>query len=201
MRLLLAVLALLLAGAFTLSVAPEARAKGAEFVGVKECGKCHKKDKEGKQLGIWEESKHSKAFENLGSAKAKERAKKVGVNSNPQESEACLICHVTGYGAPESQFSKKFAMEDGVQCESCHGAGSEYKSKKIMKQITDERGAGKKGKSPTAEKVGLTIPGETDCKVCHAPEIQRNGKTFKNPSYEEFKFKERWEKIKHPVPS
>ncbi len=201
MRILLAVLAVLLAGAFTVSVAPEAQAKGAEYVGVKECGKCHKKEKEGQQLSIWEESKHAKAFENLGTPKAKERAQKLGVTGNPQESEACLICHTAGFGAPESQFSKKFAMEDGVQCESCHGPGGEYKSRKTMKQIAEERGDDKKGKSATAAKVGLIIPDENTCKQCHVPEIQRNGKTYKNPSYEEFNFKQRWEKIKHPIPS
>jgi len=201
MRIMLAVLATFLAAAFTFSVAPTVQAKEAEYVGVKECGKCHKKEKEGNQLGIWEESKHSKAFENLGTPKAKERAQKIGVSGNPQESEACLVCHVAGYGAPESQIGKKFAMEDGVQCESCHGPGGEYKSKKVMKQIADERGDDKKGKSATAAKVGLIIPDEKTCKQCHVPEIQRNGKTFKNPSFEEFDFKKRWEKIKHPVPS
>ena len=201
MRLFIAVLAVLLAGAFSAMVAPDAQAKGMEYVGVKECGKCHKKDKEGKQLSIWEESKHAKAFENLGTPKAKERAQKVGVTTNPQESEACLICHTTGYGEPKSDFSKRFSMEDGVQCEACHGPGGEYKARKTMKKISEERGPDGKGKSATAEKTGLKFPGEKDCKVCHAQERQHNGKTYKNPSYEPFNFKDRWEKIKHPIPS
>jgi len=200
MRLFIAVLALMLVGAFTATVAPDAQAKSEEYVGVKQCGKCHKKTKEGEQLKIWEKSKHSKAFENLGTPKAKERAQKVGVTTNPQETDACLICHTTGFGEPKSMFNKRFAMEDGVQCEACHGAGGLYKSKKTMKKIREERGDDGKGKSPTAEKTGLMFPTEKDCLVCHAKERKHDGKTFQNPSYEPFNFKDRWEKIKHPIP-
>ena len=44
----------------------------------------------------------------------------------------CLSCHATGYGEP---FSEKTTVKDlrGVQCEACHGPGSEYKSMRVMK--------------------------------------------------------------------
>ena len=35
------------------------------YVGVKICVMCHKSDKAGQQKSIWENSKHSKAFETL----------------------------------------------------------------------------------------------------------------------------------------
>jgi len=41
--------------------------------------------------------------------------------------------HTTGYGSAPEMFDAKFKAEDGVQCESCHGAGSEYKNMKVMK--------------------------------------------------------------------
>ena len=161
-------LALVIAGAMPALL----EAKEAKFIGVDGCARCHKKDKEGRQVPIWEKSKHAEAFKNLGTDEAKKRAQKVGVSGDPQKSEACLVCHVAGLGEPDSRFDKKFAMEDGVQCESCHGAGGEYKSKKIMKEISDERGPDKKGKSATAEQTGLVIPNENTCKQCHALEIQ-----------------------------
>ncbi len=70
-----------------------------------------------------------------------------------------------------------------------------------MKKITRERGLDKKSPSPTAKEVGLIIPDEETCKQCHVSEIEWNGKTFKNPSFEEpFDFDEEFEEIEHPVP-
>ncbi|MDH4249294.1 MAG: cytochrome c family protein, partial [Deltaproteobacteria bacterium] len=168
-----------------------------EFVGVKDCGKCHKKEKEGNQLGIWEKSKHSEAFKNLGTPKAKERAAKVGVTTEPQKSTACLVCHTTGHDEPAARFDKDFKKEDGVQCEACHGAGGGYKKKKTMEQITEERKKNK-GVSKTAKETGLIIPDENTCKTCHAEQITFKGQVYKNPSYEPFDYKKMWEKIKHP---
>jgi len=180
--------------------APSTGAAENKYVGISGCAKCHKKEKQGAQLKIWQDSKHAEAYKALGTAEAKKRAKTVGVTGDPQKSEACLICHTTGYGSPKSQFDKKFKISDGVQCESCHGAGEKYKKKKIMKAIFDESGRDNKGDSPTAKKTGLIFPDENTCKTCHAKEITFNGKTYKNPSYEEFDFKKRQDEIKHPVP-
>jgi len=175
-------------------------AKDPTFVGVEACGKCHKKEKQGEQLKIWEESKHSKAYEALGTPKAKERAAKVGVTGDPQKSEACLVCHTTGYGEPAARFDKKFDMKNGVQCESCHGAGSEYKKKKTMQAIYKELGPDNKGDSPTAKETGFVVANSETCKTCHTEERTFKGKTFKNPSFEPFDFDKRYDKIKHPVP-
>jgi hypothetical protein len=200
MKYMLALVALLLATALLGLPTQSTQAAEFEYVGAKACGKCHKKDKEGEQLGIWEKSEHAKAFKTLGSPKAKEAAQKVGVSGDPQKSEACLVCHTTGYGLPDKRFDKKFEMKDGVQCESCHGPGGEYKSKKTMKKISDERGPDGKGDSPTAKATGLIVPDEKTCKTCHSQEIAYNGKTYKNPSYKDFNFKEKFDKIKHPIP-
>ena len=177
---------------------PAAYASEGEYVGADACGKCHKKKDQGEQLQIWEKSKHSKAFEVLGTDKAKEAAKKLGVTTDPQKSPECLLCHTTGYGA--KKFDKKFKAEDGVQCEACHGAGGEYKKKKTMQAIWEESGKDNKGDSPTAKKTGFVFANEDTCKTCHSPERTFNGKTFKNPSYQDFNYKERLDEIKHPVP-
>ena len=198
MRPLLSIVCLLLAAAL---FSPAPMAKEAKYIGAKKCSKCHKKEKQGEQYKIWQGSDHAKAYETLGGEKAKKKAKELGISGNPQQAEACLICHTTGFGEPESRFAKKFKVSNGVQCETCHGAGSLYKKKKIMKKIYKERGPDRMGKSPTAEETGARLPNEKTCTLCHAKQREWKGKTFKNPSYKPFDFKERAEEIKHPVPS
>ena len=199
MRVLLVVLSVTIASAWFGAL--PATAKDAEFAGINGCTKsCHKKDDDGDQKSLWQKSDHAKAFKTLGTPKAKEAAVKVGFSGNPQEAADCLLCHTTGYGEPASRFDKKFDMKDGVQCEACHGAGENYRKKKTMKAIYDERGPDRKGKSKTAMETGLITPTEKECKICHAPERTFNGKTYKNPSYKDFDFDKKFEKIKHPVP-
>jgi len=76
---------------------------------------------------------------------------------------------------------EKFKIEDGVQCETCHGAGSEYKNMKIMKSREESIAHGM---------VEITDR-ETFCQKCHNPE---------SPTFKEINFTEAWETIKHPVP-
>ncbi len=194
----LSVLGLLLA--MLILALPAAEAKEAKYVGVKSCGKCHKKDKQGKQLAIWQKSKHAEAFKALGTADAREDAKRMGVAGDPQKAEACLACHTTGFGAPAASFARRFKVEQGVQCEACHGAGSLYRKKKVMKKIWKERGKDRKGASATAKKTGLILPDEKTCTRCHAESVTVSGKTYKNPNFKAFDFKKMAGKIEHPVP-
>lgn len=96
------------------------------FIGSEKCKMCHKTEFES-----WAASKHAKAFETL---KPEDRAK-------PE----CLKCHAVGGNA---------AMP-GVGCESCHGAGSEYKAMNVMKD------------KAAAAKAGLLVPDEKSCRSCH----------------------------------
>jgi hypothetical protein len=155
-----------------------------KYVGTKMCGMCHKSDKQGKQLDIWQKSKHAEAFKTLTTAKANEIAKAKGLKKPAAESPECLECHTIGKTADASLFEKGFDIKEGVQCESCHGAGSQYKTITLMKD---------KAKSVAA---GLRIyKDDADiqkfCKSCH---------NEKSPAYKEFKFEEYWAKIKHAVP-
>lgn len=153
-----------------------------KYIGTGKCKFCHMSKKSGAQFKIWEESAHSKAYETLGTPEAKKVAQKMDIE-NPQESDKCLTCHVTGYGKDETMFEKSLSMEEGVGCESCHGPGSEYKSMKVMKQIYEGKAEG--------AKYGLMIPTEETCKSCH---------NEKSPTFKGFDFKKYWAKIAHPVP-
>lgn len=156
-----------------------------KYIGVKNCTMCHKTDKQGKQLDIWKNSEHSKAYITLTTKKADEIAKAKGLKKPAAESPECLECHVSGYGIDAKFLDKNFDYKDGVQCETCHGAGSEYKTLQIMKDRKKAVAAGMREFKDTAAI-------EKFCKTCH---------NEKSPSYKEFKFNERWEKIKHPVPT
>ncbi len=99
------------------------------FVGVDKCKMCHKI-----QYDSWVAiGKHSKALENAKASK------------DPAFAPACLGCHSTN--------KSETAM--GVECEACHGAGSDYKALSIMKD---------KAKAVAA---GLVVPTQGTCDGCH----------------------------------
>ncbi len=153
-----------------------------KYIGVSQCARCHKSEKSGKQFDVWKGSKHSQAFATLTTDKANEIAKAKGLAKPAAESPECLKCHTTGFGSDAALFDKKFDVKDGVQCEVCHGPGSDYKSVTVMKD---------KDKAIAA---GLNISKDDPklCEKCHNSE---------SPSFKEFKYKEMWEKIKHPIPA
>lgn len=142
------------------------------YIGAGKCQICHKTEKQGQQYPIWEKSNHAKAFAALSSPAAAANAQTLGVK-DPATDAKCLKCH-----APVAEFKT-----EGVGCETCHGAGSEYKSLSVMKN-KDE--AAKKGlkicRTPESMK--------TFCLTCHN---DAHGKSFD--------FAASWDKIKHVVPA
>lgn len=173
------VIVTLTATAFVATSLVAADRDAANYVGVKTCGMCHKKDDTGNQLAKWEASPHAKAFETLGTDKAKEVGKKLGVD-NPQTSGKCLKCHATAYNFTETLAgNEKLKVEDGVTCESCHGPGKKYMSKATMED------------KAKAIEAGLISPATQSCKLCHNEQ---------SPSYKPFDEKAFVEKIAHPDP-
>jgi hypothetical protein len=151
------------------------------YVGVDVCAPCHKTEKQGRQLDIWKESKHSKAFQTLQTERADAIAKEKGFNTPAAETEACLKCHVSGYDVDASLLGAKFKMEDGVQCETCHGPGSEYRNLKVMQSREESIAKG----LLVYENIGDL------CIQCHNEE---------SPTHVEQDFNELWQLIQHYVP-
>ncbi len=154
------------------------------YVGVSTCGMCHKKEKDGDQLKIWENSKHATAYKTLQTAEADKIAKEAGYETKAVETENCLKCHASGYNVDASLIGKKFSVEDGVQCETCHGPGEDYKSMKVMKSQEE------------SVKNGLIVWAndkeiEAQCRKCHNEE---------SPTYKEFDFAKMYDKVKHNIP-
>jgi hypothetical protein len=170
---------------FTVYLLAQESADKHQYVGVSKCKTCHKSAKQGEQLGKWEASKHASAYKTLLTEEAAKIAKDKGLDKAPNEAPECLKCHVTGHDADASMKAESFAMEDGVQCESCHGAGSDYRKKSIMKSREESI---KNGMAAILVEDGSA---EKLCITCHNKE---------SPTYEGFEFKEMWTKIAHPVP-
>jgi len=167
---------------FTGVPVPAEDAPAPEFVGVKKCKTCHKKEEDGNQFGVWEASAHAKAYETLASDEALKIAKGKGID-NPQTASECLECHVTAFPVMGDIANQKITLEEGVSCESCHGAGSDYYKKSVMEAIA--------AKETEPASVGLVIPDEATCKTCH---------NEKSPTFESFDYKEMYKKIAHPKP-
>jgi nitrate/TMAO reductase-like tetraheme cytochrome c subunit len=156
-----------------------------QFVGVQFCSMCHKTEKSGEQFQKWQASKHSQAMKVLETADADKIAEAQGVKGKAADAKECLECHQTGYGVSASLMGSKFNKEDGVQCESCHGAGGDYDKIGIMKDHEKSVAAGLADLSPDnggAEKL---------CETCH---------NKKSPNFKSFDFKKMWAEIAHPVP-
>lgn len=176
-------------------------AQDFEYVGSAKCKMCHKKVEDGNQYGKWEAGPHAKAFETLKSERSAQIAAEKGIEGDAWKAPECLKCHVTGFGAGGYEVKcKDFwnpAAEDkagakavkrmkglqAVGCESCHGAGSKYKSKKVKLAIV----AGE----IEAASVGLLEVDEATCITCHNEE---------SPTHKPFNFEERAAEVAHPKP-
>ncbi len=163
---------------FLLSAIGIADEAAHNYVGSAKCKVCHKAEKRGAQYVKWQESKHSKAYETLASEKAMEIGKGMDID-NPQTSDKCLKCHVTAFAAAAELKAESFDQTEGVGCEACHGAGSDYKKMKIMKD------------QAAAIAAGMIVPTEETCVGCH---------NDKSPTFEKFDFAEYFKIIAHPRP-
>lgn len=139
--------------AVTICRAEYLQQKHPVYVGVAQCAECHQGKGMGHQFSKWLTSKHSRAYAVLAEPDSKRIAELSGIPQDPQKSTICLGCHATGAHAEEWEKDETFSIEDGVQCEKCHGPGSEY-----MEVMMDR---------DLAVKAGLIIPTTKDCMNCH----------------------------------
>jgi peroxiredoxin len=80
------------------------------YSGEMRCKICHEKEHI-----QWKLTRHADAFQSL-------------IRKGEQEKAECIACHVTGFGSSggyDPQNKKQSKRLEGVQCESCHGAGSQ----------------------------------------------------------------------------
>ena len=154
------------------------------FVGASECAKCHQGAGFGYQQCLMLLQAHSKAYASLATPEAKDIARLSGIPQEPQEAAMCLGCHATGSEAEAWEKDDTFHLEDGVQCEKCHGAGSEYMEEEIMTDPAAARAA------------GLMMPQKSDCMNCH----KVKGSHAAVLKVKKYDIDEAWELLKHPTP-
>ncbi len=155
-----------------------------KYIGVRTCAPCHRTEKQGSQHTIWQQSKHAEAYKTLTTAKANEIAKAQGLTKPAVESKECLECHTLGKTVDAKLFERTFDIKEGVQCETCHGAGGGYR----VIHVRDRAKAIEAGLVTWKDMAAV----EQYCKSCH---------NEKSPTFKGFKFTEYWDKIKHPVPT
>ncbi|MBD3333349.1 hypothetical protein GF356_10905 [candidate division GN15 bacterium] len=163
---LVIILALIVAGLLVFSALAEDTKKEEapeyDYIGAKKCGlkPCHGKDG---IMASWEETPHATAYDDL--------------TDEQKADESLMKFYTTGT-------TKKGDVLTGVQCEACHGPGSDYKSMSIMKD------------REKAIANGLLMPDEETCKGCHNADAP--GKL--GESAEGFDFAKMMEKGVHILP-
>jgi len=183
---------ILLALACLLVVPGAAVAAGHEYVGVEKCGSCHKKELYGDQVAKWRDGPHAKAWRSLTSDKAREYAKAKGIKGSPQQAPECLECHVTAHDVDPALLKYDLEASDGVQCESCHGAGADYRKREIMSDREQ------------AKAHGLVLPDAAVCTGCHndrSPAWDPARYTLTNGKKTGFDFEQAAARIEHPTPA
>jgi 2',3'-cyclic-nucleotide 2'-phosphodiesterase (5'-nucleotidase family) len=115
------------------------------YVGMGECESCHRKE-----VAFWKTTVHAQAFQAL-------------VDKGKQFDRDCIVCHTTGWHEPGGASFESYKDFESVQCEVCHGPGSDH-----IEQ-TDKAGFdGTIIADPTASADGT--PQFSRCLDCHTPE-------------------------------
>jgi hypothetical protein len=132
----------------------------ASYVGAKKCRPCHLKE-----YTSWDKTRMAQSFELLkpGVKASEKKAAGLDPTADYTTDAKCLACHTTGYMKPGG-FTNLSATPDlvGVQCESCHGPGSEYLAKDKMSLQNKEY------KRADVIAAGLVIPQTDTCtSACH----------------------------------
>jgi len=148
----------LVAAAAFAGAAGAARAQAVKqpvYVGARACANCHEGRTAGNQYSHWLTTAHSKAWASLAMPEATAIARLSGLLDEPARSPICLGCHATAADSEAWERDPAFSLEDGVQCEKCHGAGSEYMDAAVMRD------------PDAARRAGLRKFTKRDCAVCH----------------------------------
>jgi cytochrome c553 len=167
------------------AAAAEGSGKEPIYIGSQACGRCHGGLDMGNQFTRWRLSSHARAYASLALPEAKEIARLSGITEPPESARMCLGCHATASDEEDWRRGEEFHLGDGLQCEACHGPGSEYARVEVM---TDQ-----------AESVanGLLLPDRTEsCMRCHRVKGSHEAVLKKKP----FDVNEAWATIAHQIP-
>lgn len=158
--------ALMLLATSATSSAEAAQAKKANrYIGAAKCKTCHAAADTGNQFEALSKMKHAHAFEVLASDAGKKTAKEKNIE-DAQKADACVKCHVTAFGVPETEIAKGFDKTIGVQCETCHGPGEQHMKARMAAAASEDPDAPKVFKGVPAGEL-VVSPAMDVCTSCH----------------------------------
>jgi YVTN family beta-propeller protein len=149
--------ALLLTAMLATSLGGDRETELPVYVGRVVCLQCHSPGRDGGTCTNPPTPKHDRAYEALAKPEAREIAALCGVPQEPARSQICLGCHTTAAEEGPRWTADTFDLEDGVQCEACHGAGSRH----VEALRGSGSGAAKRGASE------LVPTDRWICSTCH----------------------------------
>jgi len=155
------------------------------YVGARACAQCHEGEAAGNQYSHWLTTAHSQAWATLALPEARAMARLSGILDEPEKAPVCLGCHATAADSEKWERDAGFRLEDGVQCEKCHGPGSEYMDEKVMRD------------PEAARRAGLRRFEKRDCAVCHYVKGSHSAVHQKPP----LDVEDAWRRLAHPVPA
>ncbi len=128
------------------------RMPSASYVGADVCRSCHVD-----AWNVWLGTGHARSWVFLRTAAADSIAARIagGPVREPAQSRRCLTCHGTAADVAPVVRTTGLALQDGVQCEACHGPGSMHVQHGLI------LGGDK------LEASRMKIPDEQGCRVCH----------------------------------
>jgi len=181
-----------LALGFSFTSAVSADNDEPEYVGFNQCQVCHSH-----QNAVWREMGHAKAYDRLKTDEAKAVAAELGLDVPPAEHPDCLRCHVTAYDVENERPRAPIRLEQGVQCESCHGPSSKHIP--IGRQVM----FGQAALEDVDIMAGRDIAGEENCLTCHntdSPTWREDRYTLEDGTTTGFDFEQAMAKIDHSSP-
>lgn len=155
------------------------------YVGARVCAECHTGPASGNQYSLWLASKHSQSYAALTKPEAEQIARLSGARQEPEATVHCLSCHSSAANAEPRQRQRTYRIEDGVQCETCHGPGSEH----VARQRAGTR-------SPCCREE-LRRPTKQLCLRCHLQQTS-HAVVLKARAFD---LEQAWREIAHPRPT
>ncbi len=124
---------------------PSIQSTAPRYLGVSSCASsnCHGSSRpretspvlQNEFFSWYKKDEHSKAYKSLLTPEAKRMAFHLGLGA-PEKEHRCLNCHATN--APAHLQGERFALSDGVGCESCHGAADGWIKAHVEKGATHQ---------------------------------------------------------------
>ncbi len=151
-------------------VAQSAATPDSEFpvyLGKAACAQCHSPGGSNVPCSLKSIVEHDTAFAALKKSAAADIALLSGVADAPTTSRICLSCHAAGADEGPRWWAPTFRIEDGVQCEACHQAGSLH--------VATRQATRASVSDPHPPEGWIHRGDSTGCSVCHV----------RKPSHEE----------------